>query len=130
MERLGTAIGPLGDVLKSAKSEGANIIRAKLVRGETGKRRVKLLYIHPVRGVWQQIWLSNLLPRFPSRPFPRSSREESAGLKIWLDDMRPAPDGWRWVRTVEEAIELMSSGEVVEASLDHDLGDGDRKSVV
>lgn len=48
-------------------------------------------------------------------------------MKIWLDDMRPAPDGWVWVRTVEEAIELMSSGEVVEASLDHDLGDGEQE---
>lgn len=25
-------------------------------------------------------------------------------MKIWLDDKRPAPDGYIWVKTVEEAI--------------------------
>lgn len=48
-------------------------------------------------------------------------------MRIWLDDVRPAPEGWVWVGTVEEAIGLMSSGEVLEASLDHDLGDGEQE---
>ena len=48
-------------------------------------------------------------------------------MRVWLDDIRPAPEGWVWVETVEEAIELMSSGEVLEASLDHDLGDGEQE---
>lgn len=48
-------------------------------------------------------------------------------MKLWLDDIRPAPEGWRWVNTVEEAIALISSGEVVEASLDHDLGSGEQE---
>jgi hypothetical protein len=48
-------------------------------------------------------------------------------MRIWLDDIRPAPQGWVWVDTVEKAIELMASGEVAEASLDHDLGDGEQE---
>jgi hypothetical protein len=43
-------------------------------------------------------------------------------LKLWLDDVRPAPEGWIWVRTAWDAIEQLSRGSVVEVSLDHDLG--------
>lgn len=43
-------------------------------------------------------------------------------MKVWLDDVRDAPDGWVHVRTPEEAIELLRSGKVEEISLDHDLG--------
>jgi hypothetical protein len=43
-------------------------------------------------------------------------------MKVWLDDVREAPSGWTHVFTPEEAIELLSSGEVEEISLDHDLG--------
>ena len=44
-------------------------------------------------------------------------------VRLWLDDIRPAPDGWAWARTVEEAVSLLERGEVAEASLDHDLGE-------
>jgi Cyclic-phosphate processing Receiver domain len=43
-------------------------------------------------------------------------------VKVWLDDVREAPDGWVHVTTPGEAIELLRSGEVEEISLDHDLG--------
>jgi hypothetical protein len=43
-------------------------------------------------------------------------------LKVWLDDTRPAPEGWVHVYTPEEAIELLRGGAVEELSLDHDLG--------
>jgi hypothetical protein len=43
-------------------------------------------------------------------------------MKVWLDDRRAAPEGWVHVRTPDEAIELLRSGEVKEISLDHDLG--------
>lgn len=43
-------------------------------------------------------------------------------MKVWLDDVREAPDGWVHVKTPEEAIELLRSGEVEEINLDHDLG--------
>ena len=43
-------------------------------------------------------------------------------MKLWLDDAREPPAGWVQVRTVAEAQALLSSGQVEEASLDHDLG--------
>lgn len=50
-------------------------------------------------------------------------------MKLWLDDMRPLPKvapgtqtGWVLAHSVNEAIEIMKTGEVVFASLDHDLG--------
>jgi hypothetical protein len=43
-------------------------------------------------------------------------------MKVWLDDERAAPDGWIPVRSPEEAIMLLRTGEVTELSLDHDLG--------
>ena len=43
-------------------------------------------------------------------------------MKLWLDDVREAPEGWVHVKTPEEAIEFLRSGEVEEISLDHDLG--------
>lgn len=43
-------------------------------------------------------------------------------MKLWLDDYRTAPDGWRWVKTVADAQLLLATGMVEIASLDHDLG--------
>ena len=43
-------------------------------------------------------------------------------MKLWLDDERPAPEGWVLAKNLEEAKRLMATGEVSEASLDHDLG--------
>jgi hypothetical protein len=43
-------------------------------------------------------------------------------VKLWLDDLRPAPPGWTWAKSSARAIALLESGEVTEASLDHDLG--------
>ena len=42
---------------------------------------------------------------------------------MWLDDIRPAPQGYRQVHSVNEAIRLMEGGTVTHASLDHDLGE-------
>jgi hypothetical protein len=47
-------------------------------------------------------------------------------VKLWLDDVRPAPTGWTRVRWPSEAIELLAMGCVAEVSLDHDLGDDQR----
>jgi hypothetical protein len=43
-------------------------------------------------------------------------------IDLWLDDLRPAPDGWVNVQTVAEAQEYLRGGVVRRASLDHDLG--------
>lgn len=48
-------------------------------------------------------------------------------MKLFLDDERPAPEGWTLVRWPEEAIPLLAiGGKVTEISLDHDLGDDTR----
>jgi hypothetical protein len=44
-------------------------------------------------------------------------------MKVYLDDVRPAPDGWVLVRTAHEAIAALEAGGVTHISLDHDLGD-------
>ena len=44
-------------------------------------------------------------------------------MKLFVDDLRSAPDAtWVVARTADEAIEYLSTGQVVELSLDHDLG--------
>lgn len=42
-------------------------------------------------------------------------------MKLWLDDIRPAPEGWYWARSAQAAIGLLSTGEVTHISLDYDL---------
>lgn len=44
-------------------------------------------------------------------------------MKIWLDDIREAPEGWRRARTVWEIKFILISNRVEEISLDHDLGE-------
>ena len=49
-------------------------------------------------------------------------------LRVWLDDLlddRAAPSGWVHVTTAHAATALIDHGDVVELSLDHDLGDDD-----
>jgi len=43
-------------------------------------------------------------------------------IKLWLDDVRPAPAGWTQAWTAQEAQRLLLTHDVEEASLDHDLG--------
>lgn len=43
-------------------------------------------------------------------------------MRIYVDDQRHAPSGWLLVRTIAEAKELFQTGQVTEASLDHDMG--------
>jgi hypothetical protein len=44
-------------------------------------------------------------------------------MKVWLDDVRPMPEGFdRHAATAAEAIALLAQGGVTHISLDHDLG--------
>lgn len=43
-------------------------------------------------------------------------------MNLWLDDYRLPPFGWTWAKTVDAAKEWLETGEVENASLDHDLG--------
>ena len=55
-------------------------------------------------------------------------------MKLWLDDVRPAPDGYYWCKSVVEAKnriviyeQLYATeqmiGEIEEINIDHDAGD-------
>lgn len=48
-------------------------------------------------------------------------------MRLWVDDLRPAPEGWTWAIDSHDAIVNLLSypGEIDEISFDHDLGDGD-----
>lgn len=47
-------------------------------------------------------------------------------MKVFLDDLRPAPPGWTRAYWPDEVIGLLESGRVSALSLDHDLGDDSR----
>lgn len=50
------------------------------------------------------------------------SDAEVAPTRLWLDDVRrPTSDDWTWALSVADAIEILKTGTVVEASLDNDL---------
>lgn len=38
-------------------------------------------------------------------------------MKLWVDDERPAPEGWTWVKTVDEATQALTDNEVTDLSL-------------
>ena len=49
-------------------------------------------------------------------------------MKLWVDDVRPAPEGYEWAKSVNEAIDILRRWincrvrvEVID--LDHDAGD-------
>ena len=42
--------------------------------------------------------------------------------RVYLDDLRRAPHGWIQTQTAEETIALLKEGDVVELSLDYNLG--------
>jgi hypothetical protein len=43
-------------------------------------------------------------------------------MKVWLDDMRPAPAGWWRSKTTDNVKRWLKTGNVTHLSLDHDLG--------
>lgn len=47
-------------------------------------------------------------------------------MKVYLDDVRPTPEGWVRCFWPEEVIALLQTGQVTEVSLDHDLGDAEK----
>jgi len=43
-------------------------------------------------------------------------------MKVWLDDERLEPPGWKRAYSYMDAISFLVDGNVTEISLDHDLG--------
>ncbi|MBM4574969.1 helix-turn-helix domain-containing protein [Rhodococcus hoagii] len=58
-------------------------------------------------------------------PQPVESDTSTATVRLWVDDLRPAPPGWTAVTNGVEAIAILATGQVAELSLDHDLGGED-----
>lgn len=51
-------------------------------------------------------------------------------MRLWIDDLRPAPEGWVWTKSSQWAITILQAsadgGSVIdEISFDHDLGGDD-----
>jgi len=51
-------------------------------------------------------------------------------MRLWIDDERPAPEGWEWAKTSKEAIDILVNAAldaiVIDSiSFDHDLGGDD-----
>lgn len=48
-----------------------------------------------------------------------------ARVNIWVDDVRPAPDGYIWCKSTNEALRTIIKyrTEIDEIALDHDAGD-------
>lgn len=46
-------------------------------------------------------------------------------MKIWVDDLRPAPEGYIWCQSTNEALRLIvpNISKVEVLHLDHDMGD-------
>lgn len=42
-------------------------------------------------------------------------------IKLFVDDIRIPPKGWKLARTITEAIRLLATDQVEEVSLDHDI---------
>ncbi len=42
-------------------------------------------------------------------------------MKLFVDDIRPAPEGWTRARSVTEAIRILATMAVEAVSLDHDI---------
>lgn len=53
----------------------------------------------------------------------RNDETKAAPRRLWLDDTRPAPQGWEHAVSYDGAIALLSTRAYDEASLDHDLAD-------
>lgn len=43
-------------------------------------------------------------------------------MKLWIDDVRPTPEGWDRAYTASDAIGMLGSRTYTHVSFDHDLG--------
>ena len=50
---------------------------------------------------------------------------QGRAMKLWIDDLRTPPDGWKWAKTSLEAIKILEEYDIEEVSFDHDLGGDD-----
>jgi len=48
-------------------------------------------------------------------------------VKLWLDDIRPAPEGWTWAKSAADFSRLFNAhaSEITDISFDHDIASFD-----
>lgn len=48
-------------------------------------------------------------------------------MKVWLDDIRPAPEGWEWIKDYHGFVECINKNyeNIEEISFDHDISSYD-----
>lgn len=51
-------------------------------------------------------------------------------ISVFLDDYRKAPDGYRWVETIDQCLDLLKNFEIAHLSLDHDLLNKNRNGLM
>lgn len=51
-------------------------------------------------------------------------------MMLWVDDLRPAPEGWTWAKTSYDALLILAYNVPDEISFDHDLGGDDTSRLV
>ncbi len=122
-------------------------IKSKMIKGLYGKVRViegyknhKRLYVHKkgkhgymvtdtekvsldnMIKIGSEFWFGTLKELHAAL---NEGTNEAKGIKVWLDDVRPAPKGWVHIYTVPELIKFYEKNEknIVQMSLDHDLGE-------
>ena len=44
-------------------------------------------------------------------------------MKLWIDDVRPAPEGYFWAKSVNVAKEYIYANDIELLDIDHDAGD-------
>lgn len=63
--------------------------------------------------IWQRI------SSFVSSVF--KSGQNGAGIKLWVDSQKNAPEGWIWVQTYKDAVYVLSLNKVSVCSVGKDL---------
>ena len=48
-------------------------------------------------------------------------------MKLWIDDVRPAPDGWEHVTNYDDAVLALQTARYDVVSFDNDLGAGSKE---
>ena len=108
---------PLPDIRPAVRIPpmAGELVREALYDRKSLRRHHALDDAHALRAAWQA------LLRLDEAARAEAVAEEP--LKLWLDDLRPTPEGWVRAETAAEAIALLQLHRFDAISLDHDLGE-------
>lgn len=123
--------GEFIDVAWNASKDEATKEYERHARGKWAERDLVSLYeievpdfgLHAHRDIEAiSEWVTERFRSHMPAKLLASNAERLSPVKVWLDDERPAPEGWTHARTSAEAIAAIEGAVTLEAvSLDHDL---------